>query len=291
MRRTKAFESWIDRLSPAQAILLGYGIVLLLAIADYAITIEVSVSIFYLIPVILVAWRSSMRAAVLMCLVSSLVWETIDILHGTRDLASWIYFWNFGARSGFYLVVSVLLQRLRAANRKLTILSNIDSLTGVKNRRAFLESLEIEITRHRRNGQPLSVAFLDVDNLKQINDTLGHQKGDQALQTVAEVLRAHLRKSDVIGRLGGDEFAVLMPETNGEGAFRALSTARSRMLEGMTGPATPVTFSAGIATGMCEANANRILSLEEVLCLADALMYEVKRDGRNDIRQRDLNGI
>ena len=285
MRRTKALGFWIDRLSPAQAIFLGYAIVCLLAIAEYATAADVSVSIFYLIPVILIAWRSSMRAAVLMCLVSCLLWESIDILHGARDSASWIYFWNFGARSGFYLVVSVLLQRLRAANQKLTVLSNIDSLTGVKNRRAFLESLEIEIARHRRNGQPLSVAFLDVDNLKQINDTLGHQKGDQALQTVAEVLRAHLRKSDVIGRLGGDEFALLMPETNGEGAFHALSTARTRMLEEMSGAATPVTFSAGIATAMHQADAAQILSL------ADALMYEVKRNGRNDILQSDLRAV
>ena len=105
------------------------------------------------------------------------------------------------------------------------------------------------------------------------------------MQTVAEVLRAHLRKSDVIQRLGGDEFALLMPETNGEGAFHALSTARTRMLEEMSGAATPVTFSAGIATAMHQADAAQILSL------ADALMYEVKRNGRNDILQSDLRAV
>jgi diguanylate cyclase (GGDEF)-like protein len=285
MRSTKAFGPWIDRLTPLQAILLSYAIVSLLALADYATAVEVSVSIFYLIPVMIVAWRSSMRAAILMCLVSSLAWEAISILDGARYAAVWIYLWNSGARFGFYLVTSILLQRLRATQEKLLILSSVDALTGVKNRRAFLESLETEIARHRRSGEPLSVAFVDMDNFKQVNDTLGHQKGDQALQAVADALRAHLRKSDVIGRIGGDEFAILMPETNGDGALHALSTARSRMLEGMSRTAMPVTFSAGIVTGMCPANADQILHL------ADALMYEVKRTGRNDIRQRDLKGI
>jgi diguanylate cyclase (GGDEF)-like protein len=284
MRRTKEIGFWIDQLSPAQATLLSYGIVSLLALIDYAAAIEVSVSIFYLIPVMIVAWRLSMRAAILMCIVSSMLWETINILDGARYTALWIYFWNSGARFGFYLVASILLQRLRATHKELILLSSMDTLTGVKNRRAFLESLENEIARHRRNGQPLSVAFVDMDNFKQINDTLGHQKGDQALQAVAEALRTHLRKSDVIGRIGGDEFAVLMPETNGDGALQALSTARNQMLEGMTKPAIPITFSAGIATGMCHANA------DQILYLADALMYEAKLNGRNDIRQRDLDG-
>jgi diguanylate cyclase (GGDEF)-like protein len=285
MRNTKAFGSWVDQLSPPQAIVLSYGIVSLLALVDYAATVEVSVSIFYLVPVMIVAWRSSLRAAILIGLVSSLSWEAIYILNGARYPAAWIYFWNSGARFGFYLVVCILLQRLRSTHEDLVILSSMDALTGVKNRRAFLESLEIEIARHRRNGQPLSVAFVDIDHFKEVNDTLGHQKGDQALRAVADALRAHLRISDVIGRMGGDEFAILMPETKGDGALRALSTARCEMLEGTARLAIPVTFSAGIVTGMCHANADQFLHW------ADALMYEVKRTGRNDIRQRDLDGI
>jgi diguanylate cyclase (GGDEF)-like protein len=149
----------------------------------------------------------------------------------------------------------------------------------------FLELLNFELEKNRRNGQSLSVAFVDIDYFKQINDTLGHQKGDQILKDVAEILRVHLRKSDVIGRVGGDEFAIMMPETKGEGAHAALSDAQSYLLEATSKLGLPVTFSAGIVTGMFHASADQILRY------ADALMYEVKQNGRNDIRHRDIKDM
>jgi diguanylate cyclase (GGDEF)-like protein len=284
-RAARSFWLWIDRLSSVQAILLGYGIVLLLATADYNTRAEASLSVFYLFPVMIVAWRSSTKATIIMSLVSALVWEVINIFSGTRFPDLWIYFWNPGSRFAFYLVVALLLRKIRAVNVELSRLSSIDPLTGVKNRRVFIESLDIEIARHHRNEQPLSVAFIDLDNFKQVNDTLGHQTGDELLTTVAATLRAHLRKSDVIGRIGGDEFAILMPETNGEGAQAALSIARDHLHVAMSKLGVPVTFSAGIVSGQSKANADQILHY------ADALMYEVKQNGRDNIRQRELKDL
>jgi len=98
-----------------------------------------------------------------------------------------------------------------------------DSLTGVHNHRYFYERLEQELTRSRRHGHPLSLAIIDVDNLKQINDLYGHLAGDQALRRMGHSLRENVRASDVVARYGGDEFAIIMPETGREEAQKVMS--------------------------------------------------------------------
>ena len=281
---TPAFIRWLDRLSSKKAILLGYSFVLMLALLDYATAIEVSFSVFYLIPVIIVAWRSSMRAAILMSLISAALWESIEVLGGQRFSALWIYFWNPGTRFVFYSLVSFLILRLRELHEELFRQARIDAVTGIGNRRAFIETLEMELAQHRRSGGSLSIAFVDIDHFKQVNDTLGHQMGDRVLKEVAEMLRSRLRKSDTIGRMGGDEFAILMPQTDGSGALAALSAIRVQKPAERNRLTMPVTFSTGIVTGSGRVSADQLLHE------ADLLMYEVKQNGRNEIRQRNSQG-
>lgn len=121
-------------------------------------------------------------------------------------------------------------QQLEAALIKEQELARIDPLTHVSNRRAFYELAEIEIVRARRNGCPLSVAYMDVDNFKFVNDDLGHATGDLVLVTIASTLRSELRASDIVARLGGDEFAILLPETDAESAQAVLDKLRARLL-------------------------------------------------------------
>ncbi|MDR7414879.1 MAG: GGDEF domain-containing protein [Armatimonadota bacterium] len=110
--------------------------------------------------------------------------------------------------------------RLREALTELQQLSVTDPLTGLFNRRHFMEILEREMSRHGRYGQPFSLLLLDVRNLKHINDTRGHPAGDAVLCSVADALRGRLRRSDLAFRIGGDEFAVLLPHTDPQGAYR-----------------------------------------------------------------------
>jgi diguanylate cyclase (GGDEF)-like protein len=271
---------WIDRLNTSQTLLLALGILFLLALFDYSTSTEIAFSIFYLIPVMIIGWRSSTRTAILMCLFTTTLREAISLHGGTHFSATWIYLWDPGSRFVFYVTITVLLRRLRISHEELIQLSSTDALTGVMNRRAFIETLEREVFRHRRSQQPLSVAMIDLDHFKQVNDTLGHRGGDEALKLVVEVLRANLRKTDAIGRLGGDEFALLMPETAAEGALIVLRAVRNRLQEAMSRQSLPVTFSVGLVTGMEESSA------EQLLLEADALLYKVKRGGRNNIRQR-----
>lgn len=153
-----------------------------------------------------------------------------------------------------------------------------DSLTGAMNRRQFMKIAQAELKRAARLKHPLSVAVIDVDHLKLINDTYGHAAGDQALITFTRVSKAHIREIDILARLGGDEFALLLPETNPEQALvvvqRISDLLRESPLEG-TGERCLLTISVGIA-GYQEPEE----TVDSLLGCADAALYQAKNAGR-----------
>jgi len=156
-----------------------------------------------------------------------------------------------------------------------------DPLTGLKNRRRFGEDLSTELARSRREKTVGAVLILDLDNFKQVNDTLGHPAGDRVIADIADVLRGRMRVTDVVARLGGDEFAIVLPHCDldeAEEVAEAIATAiRLHALPGEAAP--PVTASIGIATfGPASEGYDAVLSA------ADGAMYEAKRGGRDSIR-------
>jgi diguanylate cyclase (GGDEF)-like protein len=157
-------------------------------------------------------------------------------------------------------------------------LSRIDSLTGAANRRAFYENLEGELSRLKRYGRPFSLAYLDVDNLKGVNDDLGHDAGDAVLCTVSATVRSNLRRTDTVGRIGGDEFAIVLSEADADTARAATDKLSSYLLDAMRQNRWPITFSIGLVTCMKAAT-----SAEELMKKADGLMYLVKKSGKNNI--------
>ena len=282
MERAIAIGGWVDRLSQRQALLLAWGILAVTSLLHYACGIEISLGLFYLLPVLIVGWRGSPIFVILTCLLAGTLWDGLSLLLGDRYYNNWVYLWNPCNRVLSYLVTSFLLHRLRISVNRLRALSHLDSMTGLLNSGAFTQALQEELNRQQRTRRPISLAFIDLDHFKQVNDTLGHLRGDQALKTVSVVLRRRLRRTDVVGRMGGDEFAVLMPETNGEGAMAALKIVRRKLLDAMQRQDLPVTFSIGVVTSRGDASPTRMLQQ------ADALMYSVKHDGRDDIRHSDL---
>lgn len=158
-------------------------------------------------------------------------------------------------------------------------LSLTDELTGLRNVRFFREQLRQEMARASRSRQPLSVALLDVDNLKAVNDLFGHRAGDALLTKIGYRVQSCLRSSDVIARYGGDEFVILFHGADSESA----SISAQRCLESIRqlppiGQAIKVTVSIGIASFPAEASDG-----EELLLKADALCYEAKKAGGNQI--------
>jgi diguanylate cyclase (GGDEF)-like protein len=175
--------------------------------------------------------------------------------------------------------------RLEAAvvrrTRQLAWLASTDSLTGLKNRRAFIENGEMLLLQHRRYAHDLTAMVLDIDHFKQINDKYGHHVGDQAIKRVTDAITMTLRESDIIGRMGGEEFAVLMPQTPmpvalaaAERVRRAVAAMKIGLIDG--GPLT-MTVSIGVAQGDADN------SLDTLLMHADTALYQSKSNGRNRV--------
>lgn len=158
-------------------------------------------------------------------------------------------------------------------------LSLIDDLTGLYNRRGFADLGEQYLKLARRTARGVAVVFLDLDQFKTINDSLGHHVGDRALQKVADILRATFRRSDIVARLGGDEFAVLALEASGESAEALIDRLRERFREFNESASEAYSLSASI--GMARHDGDLRMRLEDLLAEADGAMYDEKRDKRN----------
>jgi diguanylate cyclase (GGDEF)-like protein len=175
---------------------------------------------------------------------------------------------------------------LRRANEDLLRLSNLDPLTGLANRRVFDYTLEKECARLNRAGSAVSLVLLDIDYFKKLNDTEGHQRGDDYLVRVgAELRRITKRHSDVAARYGGEEFALILPETNAADATAFAETVRGAIEDlKLSHPASPVapvlTASLGVATATLEYGGMP----DELIAAADRALYEAKRNGRNRVR-------
>ncbi len=174
------------------------------------------------------------------------------------------------------------LRRRHSAERELAKLASVDSLTGLANRRTLDETLHQEWQRAQRSGQPLSVLMIDADHFKAFNDRHGHQQGDEALRTLAQLIGQHVRRpADLAARYGGEEFSVVLPETTTAGAFTMAQNIRDaveQLLPVVEGEA-PMTVSIGIATWVngpyCE--------LQQLLLAADKALYQAKASGRNRV--------
>ncbi len=170
------------------------------------------------------------------------------------------------------------VQKVNELNHQLEVLSTTDSLTGVKNRRAFEHSLDQELALVDRRATPLSLVIVDVDHFKKVNDTYGHTAGDGVLQTIAALLTQSARTVDIVARIGGEEFAVILPNTDQTSALMVAERMRATVAN-EAWPHLPMTISLGTAT---------LLNLEKASGLflrADKAMYLAKTLGRNRVVQ------
>src|ERR1019366_2344336 len=156
--------------------------------------------------------------------------------------------------------------------------ARVDFLTGILNRRVFFEIAGSESQRSRRYKRPLSLVYVDLDNFKAVNDTMGHDAGDELLVEVAAVIHTEVRGTDTVGRLGGDEFAVLLPETDQEQGTVVVQKVQKQLLEAMQQKQWPVTFSIGLISFEVPPE-----SIEEMVREADRVMYSVKLKGKNSV--------
>jgi len=260
-------------LPPARAVLVVVILFLLVAAIDKATGSELSISLFYIIPVALVSFRWRGAAGQLAAVIAALAWLAIDLGSGTTYSNPLIPFWNATARFGFFSLFSFVLDRLQGAVERQTSLALTDSLTGLPNRRAFEELARRELARADRTGSPLALALIDIDNFKLINDQLGHAGGDLVLHRFAATTCRILRSADVAARVGGDEFALILPGVDAPSAAAALERLRRGLVHEPDGPIGCSIGVALVAGG----------ELADALRYADQALYVAKASGKGAI--------
>jgi len=286
--RSEPIQSLTDlenRFDPPIWAIIGFILVGGIGILDYLTGYELAFSLFYLMPILLIAWLTGRRLGVLIALVSALVWSLADVLAGNSYAHPVVFFWNTLIRLSFFVIVVFLLTSLKNALEHERELGRIDSLTGAFNFRYFSAILQMEVDRTRRYQRPFTVAYIDIDNFKIINDQYGHTTGDRVLRTFVNYAQNYLRKTDSVARLGGDEFAFLLPETGQEAASLFISRIQGGLLEEMQKNHWPVTFSIGVLSCV-----EAPQSIDEVVKMADDLMYSVKKNGKNAISYATFAG-
>jgi diguanylate cyclase (GGDEF)-like protein len=256
----------------------------LIGLGSYAARLELRFSFFYLVPIALSSWYVGRRAGVLISIVSAMVWMVEYVAeHRLEPAGPATAYQNAPLLLAFFLILSLLLSALRRALGKEKIVARADPLTGVANRRAFFEAAEAEIRRSSRYRRDLTVAYLDLDDFKTVNDRYGHAAGDRVLLQVATAIRGSLRFNDLVARIGGDEFIILLPETGAEQANAVLRKVRLQLEEALRRDDCPVTASVGSVTFERPPD-----SVDEVVRLSDELMYSVKTSGKNRLATRTI---
>ncbi|WP_124386902.1 diguanylate cyclase [Pseudomonas sp. R5-89-07] len=171
-----------------------------------------------------------------------------------------------------------LTRQMERAHAISTLAAQTDELTGLMNRRAFFERAQLLHAQCRREQQPLCALMLDMDHFKNINDTYGHQTGDQVLRQIGGVISAGFRQVDVYGRLGGEEFAILLPDTSLETARSLAAQLVQAIGELKAGPVQGLSASLGLASTHAQA-----LDLYVLMDSADQALYQAKARGRNQV--------
>ena len=255
----------------------AFGATLTAAIAllDYFTPPQIVFSVLYLLPISYFSWFfQPVPTGLIAALFSAGIWFVISIVrhhsHGTMVYANGLI------NLGLYLGAVFLLGEVRSLYLREQQRSRRDFLTRVANRRAFHEAMSNERERSLRHNFPITLAYIDLDNFKQINDSFDHETGDKLLATVATELQRNVRRLDLVARLGGDEFAVLLPQTDQESARSVLGKLSELLRNAMQRGRWNVTFSIGVVTFVYPQ-----LPVEEMIRLADELMYSVKAAGKN----------
>lgn len=271
--------TYFETIRKGWLIMIAVGVIFILGAIDYITGFELSFSFFYLIPVTMIAWAISRNAGLAFSVLGAAVWLISNILSGQSFSNVFIGVWNTFVRFGFYTVVTISVSELRHALEEERLLANTDPLTGALNRRSFNEIAEKRMIVSEVNSRPYTMVYIDLDNFKTINDNLGHAVGDLVLKIVVDTILKQIRNTDFLARLGGDEFGLLLTDIDQKNAQSIVQRLQSALLEKMKFNEWTVTFSIGALTVLSMPE-----SVDKLVSMTDALMYDVKGRGKNAIQ-------
>jgi diguanylate cyclase (GGDEF)-like protein len=272
-----SLDGAMKKLSRRWILAMAIAGVALVGIPDYLAGSEISLAVFYLGPVGLATWYAGRNSGALVALISSLCALADDLAAGHFQVRPGLLAWTGLLNLGFMLVVAYLMATLRRQIEAAENVARSDSVTGLFNRRAFLEVLQLQLSLAARDGKPTTLAYLDLDDFKRINDLSGHEAGDDVLRLIATTLQESTRRTDVVARLGGDEFALLIVGADQINAVAVIAKVR-HALQQLAAKRTGVTCSIGCVTFKPPPP-----SASAALRAVDALMYQVKHRGKNGV--------
>jgi diguanylate cyclase (GGDEF)-like protein len=255
----------------------GLALVAVIGFIDYLLGPSLSFAIFYLVPIALGAWWGGFAQGILLSAACAVSWQVGEIAGGSVN-APVIHLWNGTARFGIFVITSSLLSRLRVSLFLEKKLARSDPLTGAANGRTFYEAVSQTVERVLRTKSPLSLAYLDLDNFKWLNDKLGHSAGDEALCILVRTIHQNIRATDLLARLGGDEFALLLAECGETDARVILDRILDRFGQEMASKQWPVTLSMGAMTFP-----QPMRDVDAMVRRVDELMYRAKKAGKNRV--------
>jgi diguanylate cyclase (GGDEF)-like protein len=271
------FDNFISRLPRYILLPIIIIIVIALGVLDYLTGSEISISLFFFFPIAITTWYLGLFSGTFFAIFATLMWEAAEMVRGASYSNQFAHDWNVGMRLIYYLLVVLVAYALKTVFEKNRLLATTDSLTGLLNSREFYRLAALETLRSQRNKQSVTVAFLDLDNFKAINDRYGHLVGDELIKLVSQSISGSLRRTDLLARVGGDEFAILLPDTTTRMAEQVARKIQDALTTAMQEHGYLVTFSLGALTF-----SSPPLDFHEALSQADALMYQVKLRGKND---------
>ena len=248
-----------------------------IGIVDFVSGAELRVYPLYFGPVSLVAWHRGRFGAIIIAIYSAACWFVSNYLAGMQFSHPGLWIANTATHGASFAFVAVLIARLREAVARERALSRTDPLTALLNTRAFYTEAMRVLATARRTGRPVTIAYLDLDNFKTVNDRAGHKAGDDLLRAVATAMAGAVRPSDLLARVGGDEFALLLPETGIDGASPTLERLLTTVTAAVAGQHA-VTCSIGAVSFTRPPE-----DIEVMVQLADARMYDAKVAGKSRV--------
>ncbi len=249
-----------------------------LAIVDSLSGPGVGFAVFYALAVMGATFHAGWVAGTIIAISASAAGFFARLLYYSSDVSVTTALWNLGNEMAVFMVLVFITGHLRRLLDQLSAQSRLDLLTGSLNTRGIIEAFDTERARAIRAATPLSIAFMDLDNMKRVNDELGHAEGDEMLRTLASSVLSSIRETDIFGRVGGDEFALILPDTDEHKALRAIQRLR-RVVNRRSRPGGPyISVSVGVVTFRRDPP-----DAADALRAADALMYTAKRAGGNRV--------
>lgn len=266
-----SFASFEAPFGPPRVLVLFLGLLGIFGLAgvDWAIGPEIGVAILYVMAIMAVTFHASWVDGAIVATIAAAA-GLLGRLVGPNDLEVATVLWSLFSELAVFLTFVLIMHHIRRLVQLLEHQSRFDALTGALNTRGLLELLQRERSRAERYNLAMTVVFIDLDEMKEVNDRMGHAGGDELLRRFAGKVSDSLRDEDLCARVGGDEFVVVLPDTDHRQAMSVVERLQLGVHE--------ISASYGVATFLSQPPA-----IEDLISAADSMMYVAKRAGGNRV--------